>query len=64
MLLATYIKENYSTENREISRLLHMGDRSLVGRSRSIVERKKDFARRYRSLKRALDETKTTQITG
>jgi REP element-mobilizing transposase RayT len=63
ILLATYIKENYSTENREISRLLHMGDRSLVGRSRSIVERKKDFARRYRSLKRALDETKTTQIT-
>ncbi len=38
MLPATFIKENYSTENRQISRMLYMGDRSLVERSRSTVE--------------------------
>jgi putative transposase len=63
MLLARYIKENYSMENREISRLLHMGDRSVAGKSRKIVERNRGLAKRYRSLKRALHGINTPYIS-
>ena len=50
--------------NRDISRLLHMGDRSLAGTSRSLVLRNKDLAGRYKTLKKALDETGIPHISG
>lgn len=56
MLLACYIKENFSIENSGISRLLHMGDRSQVGRSRSVVSGSDALSKRYRKLKTLLGD--------
>ena len=64
ILPARYIKEHFSMANPAISRLLHMGDLSLVGSSRSIVEMDKVLARRYKPLRRDLNAKNTAQITG
>lgn len=49
-LLAAYIKEHYSMPNREISRLLHMGDRSQVGRSQSTIRNDKKLTKQYQRM--------------
>lgn len=57
VMLAAYIKENYTLDNRRISELLSMGHPTYISRCRSVVAQDNGLEKKYEALCRHLDRS-------
>ncbi len=64
VMLAAYIKANYTLSNRRISELLSMGHPTYISRCRSLIAGDKDQKKRYEQLCRHLNMSQTTRFFG
>ncbi len=64
VMLAAYIKENYTLSNRRISELLSMGHPTYISRCRPIIEGDKSQKNRYEQLCRHLHRKQTARFFG